>query len=334
MTTKTPRTCIVGLGAVGGLIGARVARAGYPVSALARGATLEAVRRDGLALLERVDGRETRSLVRIEASDRPQDLGVQDLLIVAVKTTALDALARTLAPMIGPETTIVSAMNGVPWWFFHGLGASWRDTRLAACDPDGTIARTLPAAQVIGCVVHLSSAMPQPGVVAHRSGNRLIVGAPGGAEHPRLPALAAVLGATGFEVERTQQIEREVWLKLWGNMTVNPISALTGATGDRILDDDFVREFMSRAMLEAAAIGEAIGLPIGMTPDERHAVTRKLGAFRTSMQNDVEAGRPIELDALVGAVLEMGRITGVPTPAIDALFGLTRLFGRVHGLYP
>ncbi len=334
MTTHSPRTCIVGLGAVGGLIGARIARAGHPVSALARGATLDAVRRDGLTLIEQVDGRETRASLRVEASDHPHELGVQDLVIVAVKTTALGSIAESIGPLVGPQTAIVSAMNGVPWWFFHGLGGRWRDTRLAACDPDGTIARAMPAAQVIGCVVHLSSAMPQPGVVAHRSGHRLIVGAPGGAAHPRLPALAGLLDDAGFEVERSASIERDVWLKLWGNMTVNPISALTGATGDRILADDFVRESMSQAMREAAAIGEAIGLPVGMTPEERHAITRKLGAFRTSMLNDVEAGRPIELDALVGAVVEMGRLTGVPTPAIDALFGLARLFGRVHGLYP
>lgn len=331
--TSAPKTCIVGLGAVGGLIGARIARAGHPVSALARGATLDAVRSRGLVLVERDGDAERRSSVRIDASDRPEALGPQDLLIVAVKTTSLSALAPTIAPLIGPRTAIVTAMNGVPWWFFHGLDARWRDTRLAALDADGAIARAMPPAQAIGCVVHLSAGSPAPGVVAHRSGDRLIVGAPGGAPHPALPALAGLLRDAGFAVEVSPGIELDVWLKLWGNMTVNPISALTGATGDRILDDDLVREYMSAAMREAAAIGAAIGLPIAMTPDERHAVTRKLGAFRTSMLADVEAGRPIELDALVGAVAEMGRLTGVPTPAIDSLFGLARLFGRVRGLY-
>jgi len=332
--TQAPRICIVGLGAVGGLIGARIARAGHPVSALARGATLEAVRSDGLVLVEGDGDAERRSSVRIDASDSPEALGAQDLLVVAVKTTSLAALARSVAPLIGPRTAIVSAMNGVPWWFFHGLAPRWRDTRVAALDADGAIGRAMPAAQVIGCVVHLSSAMPSPGVVVHRSGERLIVGAPGGAPHPALPGLAGLLRDAGFEVEVSPRIELDVWLKLWGNMTVNPISALTGATGERILDDELVRGYMSAAMREAAAIGEAIGLPISMTPDERHAITRKLGAFRTSMLADVQAGRPIELDALVGAVAELGRITGVPTPAIDSLFGLTRLFGRVRGLYP
>jgi 2-dehydropantoate 2-reductase len=328
------KTCIVGLGAVGGLIGARLALAGHPVNALARGATLEAVRREGLVLLDTDGERERRRVAPIRASDSARELGPQDLIVVAVKTTALASIATTIEPLIGPSTTILSAMNGVPWWFFHGLGERWRGTRLAACDADGLLTRAMPARQVLGCVVHLSSAMPQPGVVAHKAGSRLIVGEPGGGDSARLSVTGEMLRSAGFELEVSPHIERDVWLKLWGNMTVNPISALTGATGDRILDDEFVREFMSAAMREAAAIGEAIGLPIGMSPDERHAVTRKLGAFRTSMQNDVEAGRPIELDALVGAVLEMGRLTGVATPTIDALFGLTRLFGRVHGLYP
>jgi 2-dehydropantoate 2-reductase len=328
------KTCIVGLGAVGGLVAARLALAGHPVNALARGATLEAVRRDGLALQDRDGERERRRVAPIHASDSAQALGPQDLLILAVKTTALPSVASTIGPLIGPSTTILSAMNGVPWWFFHGLGERWRDTRLAACDADGALARAMPARQVLGCVGHLSSAMPRPGVVAHMAGSRLIVGEPGGGDSARLSATAELLRSGGFEVEVSPHVELDVWLKLWGNMTVNPISALTGATGDRILADDFVREFMSSAMREAAAIGEAIGLPVAMSPEERHAITRKLGAFRTSMLNDVEARRPIELDALVGAVLEMGRLTGVATPTIDALFGLTRLFGRVHGLYP
>ncbi len=328
------KICIVGLGAVGGLVAARLALAGHPVNALARGATLEAVRRDGLVLLDRDGERERRRVATIQASDSPQALGPQDLLIVAVKTTALASIATTIGPLIGPSTTILSAMNGVPWWFFHGLGERWRDTRLVACDADGALTRAMPARQVLGCVVHLSSAMPEPGVVAHKAGARLIVGEPGGGDSARLSEAAALLRSGGFDVEASPHIALDVWLKLWGNMTVNPISALTGATGDRILDDELVREFMSAAMREAAAIGEALGLPIAMSPDERHAVTRKLGAFRTSMQNDVEAHRPIELDALVGTVREMGGLAGVPTPTIDALFGLTRLFGRVHGLYP
>jgi 2-dehydropantoate 2-reductase len=328
-----PKICIAGLGGVGGLIAARIARAGQPVSALARGDNLRAVREQGLVLLDGAPDAQQRSVVQVCASDDARELGPQDLLVVSVKTTALESIAADIAPLIGPHTAIVTAMNGVPWWFFEAIGGRWQGTRLASCDPHGRLAAAMPAAQIIGCVVHLSATMTAPGVVTHRAGNHLIIGAPGGAAHPRLPLLAEVLRQAGFETDSSAQIERDVWLKLWGNMTVNPISALTGATGDQILNDDLVREYMSAAMREAAQIGDAIGLPIGMTPDERHAITRKLGAFRTSMLNDAQAQRPLELDALIGAVVEMGRLTGVPTPAIDSLFGMARLFGRVHRIY-
>jgi 2-dehydropantoate 2-reductase len=328
-----PKICVAGLGGVGGLIAARLARSGRQVSALARGANLAAVRERGLTLVDGPAEARQTSTVSIKASDDPAELGHQDLLIVAVKTTALEALAQSIGPLIGPNTAVVTAMNGVPWWFFSRIGGRWQGTSLKACDPNGTLARVMPVAQVIGCVVHLSAAMTEPGVVTHRAGDRLIIGAPGGMAHPLLAPLAAALADAGFQTEQTAQIELEAWLKLWGNMTVNPISVLTGATGDLILDDDFVRAYMSASMREAAQIGEAIGLPIDMTPDQRHAVTRKLGALRTSMLSDAQAGKPLELDALVGAVVEMGRMTSVPTPAIDSLFGLARLYGRVHGVY-
>jgi 2-dehydropantoate 2-reductase len=324
------RVCVVGLGAVGGMIAARVAAAGHPISALARGATLAAVRDKGLRLVSGA----AETVASVSASDSPHTLGVQDVVIVAVKTTSLAQVAQSIGPLIGPDTVVVSAMNGIPWWFFAGLGERWRNTRLAACDPDGAIARAIPAQRVIGCVVHLAASCPQPGVVLHGFGQRLIVGEPGGAPSQRLEAIAALLRAGGFDVEQSASIEREVWLKLWGNMTMNPMSALTGATGDLLLDDPLTREFMSEAMREANRIGHELGLDIDMTPEERHAITRKLGALRTSMLQDVEAGRPIELDALVGAVSELGRATGVATPMIDGLLGLTRVFARVRGLYP
>lgn len=328
------KVCIYGLGAVGGLIAARIARSGQPVSALARGAMLEAVRRDGLTLLEGGADGERRTVVPLEVSDRPADLGPQDLVILTVKTTALGSVARDIAPLLGPQTTVLSTMNGVPWWFFHGLDPRFAGVSLRSVDPDGAIAAAIPAARVLGCVTHLSCSTPAPGVVRHGFGDRLIVGEPVGGSSARCDAAAGLLARAGFQCEITPRIQQEIWLKLWGNMTMNPVSALTGATADRILDDDRVRDFMSAAMLEAARIGEAIGLAVGMTPEERHAVTRKLGAFRTSMLQDVEGGRPLELDALVAAVAEMGRLTGVPTPSIDALFGLARLFASVRGLYP
>lgn len=328
------RVCIFGLGAVGGLVGARIARSGQAVTAVARGATLTAVRRDGLTLVEREHDAERSCRVPVVASDRTADLGVQDLVILTVKTTALSAAAAEVAPLLGPQTVVLSMMNGVPWWFFHGLDTHRPTTRLRSVDPDGAIAMAITPERVLGCVTHLSSALAAPGVVRHGFGNRLIVGEPVGCASVRCDAVAQLLSAAGFQVEIAPRIQQEIWLKLWGNMTMNPVSALTGATADRILDDELVRGFMSAAMLEAARIGEAIGLRIPMTPDERHAITRELGAFRTSMLQDVQGRRPIELDALVGAVAEIGRMTGVATPNVDALLGLTRLFGRVNGLYP
>ena len=328
------KCCIVGLGAIGGLFAARLAAAGHDVSALARGATLDAVRRDGLTLLEGAPGQEQGRRFAIRASDDPAALGPQDVVIVAVKTTGLSSVASQVAPLLGPDTAILSAMNGVPWWFFHGLAPELASLRLQSVDPDGRISQALSAERVVGCVTHLSAAAPAPGTVRAVAGNRLIIGEPaGGAATPRTSAIVAALRQAGFEVDEAAVIQQDIWFKLWGNMTMNPISALTGATGDRILDDEHVRSFMSRCMAEAAQIGERIGLPIDQDPEQRHAVTRKLGAFKTSMLQDVTAGRPVELDALVASVMEIGAQVALPTPNINALFGLARLQAQVRGLY-
>jgi 2-dehydropantoate 2-reductase len=327
------KICIVGLGAIGGFVAHRLVEGGLRVSALARGATLAAVRERGLVLHEANDPERGRA-VPLRASDDAASLGPQDLVVLAVKTTALASIPASIAPLLGPKTAVLSAMNGVPWWFFHGLDERWRGTRLAATDPDGALHAAIGASRVVGCVVHMAASCPAPGVVRQAFGDRFIVGEPGGDDSSRLAAIADVLHVGRLQVETSSHIERDVWLKLWGNMTMNPVSALTGATLDRILDDPLVRRFVSDAMVEAAGIGERLGLPISMTPEERHVITRKLGAVRTSMLQDVEAARPIELDALIGSVAEMGRLVGVDTPNIDALLGLTRLFGRVRSLVP
>jgi 2-dehydropantoate 2-reductase len=328
------RICVYGLGAIGGLFAARIARTGRAVSAVARGATLQTARREGLALIEREGERERRSVVRVEASDRPGDLGPQDLVILTVKTTGLVEVAREIAPLLGPETVVLSAMNGLQWWFFHGMDASLGAPRLETVDPGGLLTAAIDPKRVVGCVTHLSSSSPAPAVIRHGTGERLIVGEPGGGPAPRTREIVELLRAAGFEVEPSDRIQRDIWIKLWGNMTMNPVSAITGATADRILDDDLVRGYLSRCMVEAARIGERIGLPIAMSPDERHAITRKLGAFRTSMLQDAEAGRALELDALVAVVVEIGRRVGVDTPAIESLLGLSRLYARVRRLYP
>jgi 2-dehydropantoate 2-reductase len=225
-------------------------------------------------------------------------------------------------------------MNGVPWWFLQGFGGALSGTTLQSVDPSGVIAQHIPADQVLGCVVHSSCSVDMPSVIRHHFGNGLILGEPTGADTPRLRDLVALLGQAGFNASASAQIQKDVWYKLWGNMTINPISAFTGATTDVILDDPLVCGFVSSVMLEAKAIGEHIGIPIAQTPEDRHAVTRKLGAFRTSMLQDVDAGKPVELDALVASVRELGQLTGVATPFTDALLGLSRLHARGLGLYP
>jgi 2-dehydropantoate 2-reductase len=324
------KICVVGAGAIGGFIGTRLASAGRAeVTALARGATLAALREQGWRL------RTGEQLVQApaRASDRAAELGLQDLVIIAVKGPALAAVAQQIGPLLGPTTMVLPAMNGVPWWFCQGLAGV--DTGpLESVDPGGTIAAAIAAERVIGCVVHAATSTPEPGLVLHKMGQGLIIGEPDGAPSVRVQAVAEVLGQAGFEVTHTGPVRHAIWYKLWGNMTMNPVSAITGATVDQVLADPLVRNLCTAAMAEAAAIGARIGCRIEQTPQDRHAITARLGAFKTSMLQDVEAGRPIELDALVGAVREIGLRLGEPTPTIDALLGLTRLFGRTRGLYP
>ena len=224
-------------------------------------------------------------------------------------------------------------MNGIPWWFFEGFGGDYQGKRLSAVDPDGALAAAIPGKHIVGGVVHASFALNSPGFVKHHFGNKLIIGEPSGEKTARVQALVGMLASAGFEMVLSEQIQKDTWYKLWGNMTVNPISAFTGATTDLIMGDELVRGFISRVMLEAKEIGARIGIPIDQQPEDRHAITMKLGAFRTSMLQDVDAGRPVELDALVTVVRELGQMTGVATPFTDVLLGLSRLHARVHKLY-
>ena len=325
MTPTFSKVCIVGCGAIGGWLGAGLARAGCNVSVFARGSTLAALQSQGLRL-----GVEQHA---VKASANAAELGVQDLVVVSVKAPALKDVAHQIGPLIGPQTVVLTAMNGVPWWFFQNFGGALVGTQLQAVDAGGDIAAAIPANNVIGCVVHASCSVDAPGVIHHHFGNGLILGEPSGLVSERVQSLAALLSQAGFAASVSAQVQKDVWYKLWGNMTVNPVSALTGATTDLILDDELVRNFVSSVMLEAKEIGNRIGIPIEQQPSDRHQVTRKLGAFKTSMLQDVEAGKAVELDALVTVVKELGTLTGVATPFTDALLGLSRLQARVRGLY-
>ena len=322
------RICVLGAGAIGGFIGARLAASGVRTTALARGATLEALRAHGW----RVDDGTDLLTAPVHASADPAELGPQDVVVIAVKAHSLAAAASDIAPLLGPDTIVLTAMNGVPWWFFDGFGGPCAGRRLTSVDPEGSIAAAVPTSRVLGAVVHMSCSAPEPGLVRHHRGSGLIIGEPGNRDSARLNDLVAVFKAAGLDATASTEIQKEIWYKLWGNLTVNPISALTGATADLILDDDLVRGFCHAAMLEAQRIGALIGCPIDQSPQDRSEITRKLGAFKSSMLQDAEAGRKLELDALVGAVREIGQAVDVATPHIDALLGLARLSARVRGL--
>ncbi len=322
------KVAIVGAGAVGGLIAAKLAASGAAdVSVLARGASLASIGHRGI----QVQSPGGAWGVAVRASDDAHDLGPQDCVIVAVKAPALAAVAHTLAPMLAADTPVLLAMNGVPWWFCKELPGF--DAPLRSIDPNGRIERAMTLNRMLGCVVHLSASVRAPGVIEHTVGQRLIVGEPFGGRSERVQQVVEVLSAGGFDAQGSSRIRDDIWYKLWGNLTMNPVSALTGATIDRLLGDPLVRAWCSSAMQEAAMIGEHLGCAVEQTPEARHTVTEKLGAFKTSMLQDVEAGRAIELDAIVGAVHEIGRRLGVATPCIDALLGLTRVMATQRGLY-
>ncbi len=322
------KVCIVGAGAIGGFIGTRLAAAGVTTSALARGATLSALRQHGW----RLDTAQGRVTAPLQASDDAAMLGEHDLVVIAVKGQALSAAAQGLTPLLGRETLVLPAMNGVPWWFCRGMAGF--DEPLHSVDAGAAIDRAIAFERVIGCVVHASSTSPEPGLVQHKMGQGLIVGEPGGGRSERVQRVADLLARAGFDVTHSADVRRDIWYKLWGNLTMNPVSAITGATIDRVLADPLLREFCSAAMVEAAAIGARIGCTIDQSPEDRHAITARLGAFKTSMLQDVQAGRAVELDAIVGAVHEIGTRLRIDTPHIGALLGLARLFARERGLYP
>ena len=300
------KIAVLGAGAIGGWLGARLAQAGHPVMALASAGVIET-----LAIGE--GGRSED--VRFEPFD-----GSADLLIVAVKATALEQAAARAESLTGPGTLIVPMLNGVPWWF--------TGNRLAPVDPDGAIDAALPAAQVVGAVVHASVSRPHPGRILVKHVDRLILGEPRGGRSARVERLRGLFESAGIPCEANPDIRRAIWYTLWGNATINPLSALTRATCDKILADPECRAWMLAGMAELAAVGAAIGCPIAESGDDRMAVTARLGAFKTSMLQDVEAGRPIELEALLGAPREIARAHGIATPALDRLYHVTKLLAE------
>ncbi|HTQ14248.1 MAG TPA: 2-dehydropantoate 2-reductase [Rhizomicrobium sp.] len=312
--------CIVGAGAIGGWMAAMLAEAGQDVSLYARGATLAALQAGGLRLRRGGD----EHAYRLPASNDAAAFGAQDCVIVAVKGQAMPAVAPAVAQLCGPDTIVVPALNGIPWWFFRVPGVPMSGTPVAAVDPDGAVARVIASTRVVGCVVHASAWNPGPGVVEVQGEDRLIFGEPDGSASARLDALARAFGAPPVRIVKSDNIRRDIWTKLWGNMTMNPLSVLTGATTLRMLSDPGVRDLVRAMMLEMQRLGTRLGLPIAMTPDDRMEVTRRLGDIKTSMLRDWEAGREIELAPILGALAEIATAAGEPAPYLHAVLGLLR----------
>ncbi len=323
------KICIFGAGAIGGYMGAKLAKAGADVSLVARGPHLAAMQANGLRLIEE-DGDFT---VPVTASDNAADLGEQDYVIVTLKAHSVPPVVDKMAPLIGGNTTIVSGVNGVPWWYFHKIGGDLEGTRLATVDPGDAQWNGFGPDKVLGCVVYPAAEVQEPGVIKHIEGNRFSLGEPDGSKSDRALALSKALGAVGLKAPVRPRLRDEIWVKLWGNLSFNPISALTHATLDVLCTDPGTRSVARNMMLEAQAIAESLGVKFPIDVDRRIDGGAAVGAHRTSMLQDLDQGRPMEIDALLGSVQELGRVTQTPTPTIDTVLALTQLRGRVAGLY-
>ena len=323
------KICIYGAGAVGGLVAGRLAQGGHDVSVVARGAHLTAIREKGLRVLS--DKKEIR--IKIKADSDPAQLGQQDAVIVAVKAQNLPEVAAAIGPLIGADTSIVTAMNGVPWWFFDRLPFGEGKLRLESLDPGGKLSKAMPTERIVGCVIHLAASTPEPGVIRHNTGERLVLGEPGGKNTARTLDLVKTLAAVDFEAQASSFIEKDFWVKLIGNVSFNPVAALTLATANRLIADDYVKAYMVAIMREVLAIGRAVGVDAAIDPEARMDMARKLGAFKPSTLQDMEAGKSLEIDGLLIGTLEIARKAGVAAPFTESLAGLARLRAESTGQY-
>jgi 2-dehydropantoate 2-reductase len=326
------RICIFGAGAVGGVMAGWLGRAGHDVSLVARGANLAAIRAHGLRIRTNATG---EVLTTHPAADSdPGKLGVQDYVIVSVKGQSLPEVAQSIAPLLGPDTTVVTAMNGVPWWFFDRLAYGKGALRLESLDPGGKLAGAMPTERIVGCVIHCAASMPEPGLISHNMGQKLILGEPGGKNTARTTRIAEAFTSGGFECITSSFIEKDFWVKLLGNVSFNPVSALTLSTADRMIKDPLVRGYMVAVMREVLAIGRAVGVDADIDPEARIDMARILGPFKTSMLQDMEAGKSLEIDGLLTGTLDVAKQAGVAAPYTESLLGLLRLRARVSGQYP
>ncbi len=315
---------VIGAGAIGGLLAAKLAYAGEDVSVIARGPHLAAIRSDGLILHE--DGREI--FTQVKASDRIVEMGEQDLIILGMKAHQVAAIAPDVAAILAPQTLVLTAQNGIPWWYFFKHGGPHDGARLESVDPGGVIAVRLPVEQVVASVVYPAAEIERPGVIRHIEGNRFSLGELDGSKSERLMRVSDAFSKAGFKAPIVSDLRAEIWTKLWGNLSFNPISALTHATLEDICRFAPTRALATQMMREAQAVGEAFGIRFRIALEKRIEGAEAVGAHKTSMLQDVEMGRAIEADALIGSVIELGRLAGVATPHMDAIYAVVKLLAR------
>ncbi len=320
------RICVIGAGSIGGLLAAKLARAGEDVSVVARGAHLEAIRKDGLRLIEEDGG---DFAVRVAATDKIKQIGPQDCVILGMKAHQVAAVAADVPALLDRSGTILTAQNGIPWWYFFKHGGEHEGRRLETVDPGGVIADHLPIDRIIGSVVYPAAEIVAPGVIKHIEGNRFSLAEIDNSSTPRVAALSESLKRAGFKAPVVTDIRAEIWMKLWGNLSLNPVSALTHATLEDICRYPPTRELVARMMGEAKAIGEALGIRFRLSIEKRIAGAEAIGGHKTSMLQDIEAGRAIEADALLGSALELGRVAGVPAPSLENVYALVKLAAKM-----
>ena len=324
------RVCVVGAGAIGGYLAGKLARSGIDVSVVARGAHLEAIRRSGLTVREK----EEAFTVAMQASADPLELPAADYVIVALKTHQVAGVAAGIRHLCGETGAVVTAANGLPWWYTYGLQGALEGRRIEAVDPGGTIWNQIGPERAIGCVVWPAAEIAAPGVIRHVSSERFDLGEPTGERTERVARLSQAMIAAGLKAPVRPRLRDDIWTKLWGNCCFNPISALTGATMEQMTTDPLVRDLCRRVMGEAKAIGEATGARFLLELEKRIDAAGSTGAHKTSMLQDLEADRPLEIDALVTAVVELGEITGIPCPNLRSIHALITMRARQLGLYP
>jgi 2-dehydropantoate 2-reductase len=320
------KIAIIGAGAIGGYVGVKLALAGEDLTFIVRGANLRAIRSNGMKLVMHDGSEHVASNVR--ATDSYDEVGIQDVVIVALKAHQLDAVADNIGKLVGPDTVIVTMQNGIPYWYFHKHGGALEGRQVTSVDPTGELARKIPVDQVLGCVVYPASELIAPGVVRHIEGDRFPLGELDGSSSERVNRVAECMANAGFKSPVLDNIRSEIWLKLWGNLTFNPISALSHSTLVDICQYPLTRELAVQMMQEAQAVANRLGIEFRVTLDKRIAGAEKVGKHKTSMLQDIEAGRGSEVDALVGAVVELGRLTDTPTPHIDTVYALVKLLDR------